>query len=168
MGHYYHVCRCRAENKEDALSAVSAYLDSKVESNEIDYGYTMAVTNEDGVVEIEDRGYENVPEQFTLQKLKEGIVIPERTTAIAKLKDLVGKLTPDDFRDELFTLDCLVSDLKHSKTQKQIDDFNIFENTLYEGQLLEFGITDLNEECYCTPEPNVPTHIYFVWVNSHM
>ena len=124
MGHYFHCVRVKAPNKDVACNYVENYVEDRAETGAIDYGFIMAVVDENGVISIEDN---------------------------------------------------LFHDLRNSKTQAERDKFDVFKDTAYQGDLLSYGLTDLEKEgyapsCYLDKDnKEVETFkTFFVWVNSHM
>lgn len=172
MGHYWHCCRVRAVTKSDAIASAEHYIETQVERQTIDYGYIMAVTDENGVISIEDRDYQNCAEEFSLEKLRNNIVdrLPDLSIAVDKLKELVSKMTVSTAKDEVDTLNNMVFDLSNSVSDEQRKSFDVFKDTAYPLQLLEYGLTDLTYEGYDLTPADVPEsdkHTFFVWVNSH-
>ena len=84
-------------------------------------------------------------------------------------------MTPDNISTHVWDLDNLFHDLRNSKTQAERDKFDVFKDTAYQGDLLSYGLTDLEKEgyapsCYLDKDnKEVETFkTFFVWVNSHM
>ena len=172
MGHYWHCCRVRTVDKDSAEGAVNAYLDDKTERQEVDYGHIMAITDENGIVSIEDRDFIDHGDMFTLEDLRKHIQdgLPDLQLGLDKLKELVSKLTVDNIKDEVPTLNNMIFDIAHGVTEQKRKDFDVFKDTAYQGNLLEYGITDLNEEGYAynDEKSGEELHTFFVWTNCHM
>lgn len=178
MGHYFHCVRVKAPNKDVACNYVENYVEDRAETKAIDYGFIMAVVDENGVISIEDKRYLNQDsELFSIKKLEEEMRerIPDSQLAIDKLNDLVNQLTPDNISTHVWDLENLFHDLRNSKTQAERDKFDVFKDTAYQGDLLSYGLTDLEEEgfapsCYLDKdnEDVAKFKTFFVWVNSHM
>ena len=172
MGHYWHCCRVKALSQDDAEGAVNQFLDDQTEIKAIDYGYIMAITDENGIVNILHRDFQDDGEMFTLEKLRETVCdgLPDLQTGIDKLKECVARLSMDNIKDEIGTLDNLMSDVRNGISLGKREHFDVFKDEAFSGNLLEFGITDLNEEGYawCDDKDAKDLHTYFVWTNCHM
>lgn len=172
MGHYWHCCRVKALTKDDAIGAVNGFLDFKAECRAIDYGFIMAVTDEKGVVSIEDKGFVECANDFTLESLRSHIVehLPDLQLGIDKIKECANNLSVRNIRAEIHTLYNLVDDIKNGVTDVERNKFDVFKDTAYQLDLLMYGLTDLNDEGYVyldeVDEKNA--HTFFVWTNSHM
>lgn len=172
--HYLHCIRVNAPHKDSAVQFVNSYLDDMVENHSISYGLVVGVTTADGVISVERKDYmEKGAEIFSLQRLEQSLKanIPESQLAIDKLKAVVDKLTPETIVVHQWDLKNLFHDLQNSKTQTEIDNFDVFKDTAFQGDLLSDGLTDLEEEgyspsCY-TDEDTSSYKTFFVWVNVH-
>jgi hypothetical protein len=169
MGHYWHICRVKAPSKDDALGAVDNLINCKAERGEVDHGFIMAVTTADGVISIEDKSYIKITDRFSLDEIKKiKDRLPDRKLAVENIKKYVNDLTIDNANDKIWDLEGLVHYLKHSITDKERDNFNIFEDVAFPLDLLEYGISDLNAEGYTSWDETESKYTFFVWTNCHM